>query len=164
MIFGFNAGEVFRIALKIEEDGKLFYDTAQDKIDNNEVIELFKALSLAEVQHREYFASLLAKLPDSAKSNTVWDPDGEMDRYLASVAGMHVFHKDDSVEQKVASIKSEEDAIKLALDFEKDSIVFFLSIKQQTEETRGREMIDTLIYEELAHHKRLTLELLKLKK
>ncbi len=34
MIFGFNAAEVFQIAIEIEENGKSFYEKAQAKIDD----------------------------------------------------------------------------------------------------------------------------------
>lgn len=80
------------------------------------------------------------------------------------MAGMHVFRTDEDVDRRLAGIASAEDALKLAIQFEKDSIVFFLTMKDKTEEAQGRNMIDQLVKEELTHHKQLSLQLVNLKK
>lgn len=72
MLYGFNAAEVFDIAIAIEENGKIFYDKAQDKVEDPEVKELFKFLALEEVQHREFFMALKTKLPPAAADQTIW--------------------------------------------------------------------------------------------
>ncbi|MBW1711144.1 MAG: ferritin family protein [Deltaproteobacteria bacterium] len=164
MLYNFNADEVFQMAIMIEENGKIFYEKAQDKIDNPEVKEMFESLAQAEIQHRECFMALKKKLPPSAQEETVWDPDNEINQYLNMMAGMHVFRPDDDVEGQLGEVKDVEDALKLAIQFEKESIVFFLTIKENTEETQGRDMVDQIIKEELGHHKALSLELIKLKK
>ncbi|MBW2090920.1 MAG: ferritin family protein [Deltaproteobacteria bacterium] len=164
MLYNFNADEVFQMAIMIEENGKLFYEKAQEKIDDPEVKEIFKSLALAEIQHRECFMALKNKLPASAKEATVWDPNNEINQYLSMMAGMHVFRSDEDLEGRIAGLKGAEDALKLAIQFEKESIVFFLTIKDNTEEAQGRDMIDQLIKEELGHHKALSLELIKAKK
>ncbi|MBW2086288.1 MAG: ferritin family protein [Deltaproteobacteria bacterium] len=164
MLYGFNAAEVFDIAIAIEENGKIFYDKAQDKVEDPEVKELFKSLALEEVQHHEFFMALKTKLPPAAADQTIWDPENESNQYLNMMAGMHVFRTDEDVDRRLASIASAEDALKLAIQFEKDSIVFFLTMKDKTEEAQGRNMIDQLVKEELTHHKRLSLQLVNLKK
>ncbi|MEE9435400.1 MAG: ferritin family protein [Candidatus Adiutricales bacterium] len=164
MLYAFNAAEVFQIAIEIEENGKLFYDKAREKTDDDEVKAVFKSLGLAEIQHKELFASLLAKLPPSARETTVWDPDNEMDQYLKMMADMHVFRTSENLDDRLAGISSAEEALRLALEFEKDSIVFFLSMKDMTEENQGRELIGQIVKEELSHHKKISVELLKQKK
>jgi len=164
MLYNFNADEVFKMAILIEENGKLFYEKAQDRFDDPEVIKTFKSLALAETQHIEYFMALKNRLPVSAKEATVWDPDNEINKYLNMMAGMHVFRSDEDLEKLLSGIKSVEDALKLAIQFEGQSIVFFLTMKDNTEETQGRDMIDRLIKEELNHHKTLSLQLNRLEK
>lgn len=164
MLYAFNAAEVFQIAIDIEENGRSFYEKAQEKIDNEEVKAVLKSLGLAEIQHKELFASLLSKLPVSAKESTVWDPEDEMNQYLKMMADMHVFRTSDDLDRRLAGISTAKDALTLALEFEKDSIVFFLSMKDMTEEKQGRDLIDQLVKEELSHHKKISLELVKQKK
>jgi len=164
MLYAFNAAEVFQIAMDIEDNGRSFYEKAQEKIDNEEVKAVFKSLGLAEIQHRELFASLLSKLPASATESTVWDPEDEMNQYLKMMADMHVFRTSDDLDSRLAEISTAEEALKLALDFEKDSIVFFLSMKDMTEEKQGRDLIDRLVKEEMSHHKQISLEIVRQKK
>ncbi|MBW2622626.1 MAG: ferritin family protein [Deltaproteobacteria bacterium] len=164
MLYAFNAAEVFQIAIDIEENGRSFYEKAREKIDNEEVKAVFKSLGLAEIQHKELFASLLSKLPASARESAVWDPEDEMNQYLKMMADMHVFRTSEDLDSRLAGISSAKDALTLALEFEKDSIVFFLSMKDMTEEKQGRDLIDQLVKEELNHHKQISLELVKLKK
>ena len=78
MIFGFNAAEVFDIAIAIEENGKKFYDQAKALIDDSGVKQLFEELALQEVQHKEKFKSLKADLPKEASTPTTWDPDNKL--------------------------------------------------------------------------------------
>ncbi|MBF0510419.1 MAG: rubrerythrin, partial [Deltaproteobacteria bacterium] len=52
MIYGFNAYEVFQMAIEIEENGKAFYDRAGQKITDPQVKELFAALAQEEVSHK----------------------------------------------------------------------------------------------------------------
>jgi len=164
MLYAFNAAEVFKIAMDIEENGRSFYEKAQKKIDSEEVKSIFKALGLAEIQHKELFASLLAKLPASARESNVWDPQNEMDQYLKMMADMHVFRTGDDLDSRLAHVSNVLDALKLALEFEKDSIVFFLSMKDMTEEKQGRDLIDQLIKEEMNHHKQISLEMVRQKR
>jgi len=52
--------------------------------------------------------------------------------------------------------------LKLGIKFEKDSIILFLTMQDETEEGKGRELIGQLINEERKHLKKLSLELRKL--
>ena len=82
MIYGFNAGEAFKIALEIEDNGRRFYEKAQAKTSNPEVKKVFQDLGLEEIKHKERFTELMSELPTSATQSTVWDPDNEIDQYL----------------------------------------------------------------------------------
>ena len=57
MMFNFNAAEVFDIAIKIEENGKQFYDRSREIIKDPEVQKLFAELAQEEIKHKEKFTS-----------------------------------------------------------------------------------------------------------
>lgn len=162
MIFNFNAAEVFKVGIKIEENGKAFYEKAQEVIDNPEIKELFQELAREEVGHKKKFEELLGRLPPRAAESTVWDPDNETDAYIKMMADQHVFVGGESIEAQVSHLKNVKDALKLAINFEKDSVIFFLAIQDATDEAKGREFIGQLVKEEQQHLRRLTLELKKL--
>jgi rubrerythrin len=161
MIFSFNALEVFQIAISIEENGRVFYEKAQAVVDDAEVKELFKDLGLQEVEHRKKFETLKAQLPAPAAEPTVWDPDNEAERYLKMMADEHIFGPGSDPGAMVGNIQNASDALKAAMGFEKDSIIFFLTMKDATDELKGREYIDQLVKEEQEHLRRLALQLRK---
>lgn len=159
MIYGFNAEEIFQIAMDIEKNGKGFYDKAMDLVDDSDVKALLASLGQDEVEHLKSFTDLKAQLPKAATEDTVWDPEHEMNRYLQMMADMHVFRSDLDVEEQLSRVKGLEDALNLAIQFEKDSIIFFLTMQDATEEKKGREFIGRLVDEEKKHLKKLSLEL-----
>lgn len=164
MSYSFNAGEVFKIAVQIEENGKRFYEESQKVIDNPEVRKLFAELAQQEVDHKNRFESLQAQLPPEAKASTVWDPDNELDQYIKMMADNHVFVSSAGLTAELAKVKNAADALKLAMEFEKDSVLFFLTLEDAAAGKKDQELIKTLVKEEQEHLKRLTLELRKILK
>ena len=163
MIYGFNAAEVFKIAVEIEENGRLFYEKAQAKTDDVEVKKILAGLALEEIEHKKRFTVLKDELPASTAESTVWDPDNEIDQYLKMMADMHVFRSEDEVEARLAEIKNAAQALKLAIQFEKDSIVFFAEMQNLAENEASRQKIGQLVKEEQGHLRKLAAELRRLK-
>lgn len=162
MSYGFNALEVFKIAIQIEENGKRFYEESQKKIDAPEVRGLFAELALQEVEHRKRFESLKAQLPPESTGATVWDPENELDRYIKMMADDHIFVSSADLQDRLAQVRDTASALKLAIEFEKDSVLFFLSLEDAAAGKKDQEMIKVLVKEEQEHLKRLTLQLMKL--
>lgn len=158
MIFPFNAGEVFKIALMIEDNGRLFYESAAAKPFPEEIISLFKDLAQEEVSHKAIFNALLKKLPPETATSTVWDPDNELDQYLKMMADEHVFNKKpEAIAEMLKNINSPAEAVRMAMGFERDTIVFFLELQSAAEKyDDSREQIKKLVDEERKHLARLT--------
>jgi rubrerythrin len=161
MIFNFNAAEVFDIAIKIEENGKQFYDRSREIITDPEVKKLFEELAQEEIKHKEKFQALKRQLPASATSGAVFDPNHELDLYIKMMADQHVFISSESLEAQLGGVKDARDALRLAVEFEKDSVIFFLSMQEASEGAKGKEFIGSLVKEEQEHLRRLSLELKK---
>jgi rubrerythrin len=164
MAFDFNANEVFQMAIEIEENGRLFYRKARDLVEDPGVKNLFADLEQREVEHREKFEALKSELPESARESTLWDPEGEIDQYLKMAADMHVFRAATPVEEQLADVNNAVGALKLAIQFEKDSILFFLLMQDETQKGKGRELISQLTNEEKAHLRLLSHELVRVLK
>lgn len=157
MIFPFNAGEVFKIALMIEDNGHLFYETAAAKPFPEEIVKLFKELAIEELSHKAIFNHLLKNIPPETAAATVWDPDNEVDKYLKVMADQHVFNQNpEAIAEQLKDISTPEAAIKMAMGFEKDTIVFFLELMSLSEAyDDSREQIKKLVDEERKHLRRL---------
>ena len=91
MGYGFNAAEVFRVAIEVEENGRRFYEESRKNIESAEIKELLYDLSQQEIAHKRKFETLLAELPCESKIATVWDPQNEIDQYIGMMAADHVF-------------------------------------------------------------------------
>lgn len=159
MIFNFNAAEVFKIAVQIEENGKKFYEQSLSCIEDAGVKKLFEELAREEVEHKKKFQSILAELPKEATAPTVFDPENQQEMYIKMMADQHVFANSGSVDSKVCELRDMKDALRLAINFEKDSVIFFLSMQEATDSAKGKELISLLVKEEQQHLRRLSAEL-----
>jgi rubrerythrin len=151
MIYPFNAAEALKIAISIEDNGLRFYQDAARRFAPGPASIVFSQLADEEEGHKAYFQSLLDALPKD-EAPTAFDPDNEMDQYLQMMAGMHIFQKDPAeVEKVLAGVKDEKSALELAIVFEKDSVLFFLEIKEASAGLGDRISVDKLISEEARH-------------
>lgn len=161
MIFCFNAGEVFQIAVDIKENAISFYEKAGEALEDADVRKLFAGLAEEEKEHRRKLLEMRAKFPPQALSPNVNDPQNELDAYLKAMADDHVFGSCDSLNRQMSSIKHAGDALRLAMRFEKDSLVFFFGLQDATCEGKDRDLLSLLMKEEHGHIQRLSLQLRK---
>lgn len=156
--FGFNADEVFEMAEQIERNGAAFYRKAADDVTDEGYKKFLLHLAAMEDTHEITFKELRTGLTREEKGGDVYDPDGEAISYLQSLADTKIFFER---EIDTASI---EDILKSSITAEKDSIVFYLGMKELVSKELGKKKIDAIIKEEMSHVKILGTELLKLKK
>lgn len=154
MSFQFNADEIFEMAIGIEKNGALFYRNAAQKIEDRELREFLLELADMEDDHEKTFASLKSDLTGGEKESTVFDPQGESISYLKALADTRVFFEKDIDTSTTAGI------FKSAVIAEKDSIAFYLGLKDMVSQKHGKEKIDAIIKEEM-HHIRILSEKLK---
>lgn len=151
MSIQFDAESIFEIGVQIEKNGQAFYQEAAKKASDKTVSTLFAELAEWENNHIELFQRMQAELPEDLKQDTVFDPDHEMSTYLEAAADSHVFMKSENVSQRIAECTSPAKAINLALEFEKDSVVYYTTIKKVVPDYLGKDKLDLIIDEELHH-------------
>ncbi|MDR0548869.1 MAG: ferritin family protein [Deltaproteobacteria bacterium] len=154
MIYPFNAAEAFKMAISIEENGLEFYQKAAEIVGAGPIGDLFRTLAEEEKHHKSTFTDFLASVKDQGP--TVFDPDNETDAYLKMMADLHVFRqKPGAVAEALASVKTPHDALKLAINFEKDSVIFFVELKAAVGDAADRLGVEKLILEEAGHIRKL---------
>ena len=152
-VFG-TADHVFAMAVRIEENGKAFYEGAASGSQNESVKILFQELAQMEQGHIELFKALRSSLAPSI-SDIVWDPQGLAESYLQAAADTHVFSKESAL-NRLKGVDTQEKALDIALMFEKDSLAFFLGMKSILQDPKGRGEIDQLIEQEQSHIRMLS--------
>ncbi len=151
MSFQFDAESIFEIGVQIEQNGKVFYLEVARNTSDEAIKSLFTELAGWEDKHVELFQQLQADLPDNARDENLFDPDGEFSSYLQAAADSHVFVDTTDVTQLAAQCNTPAEALDMALTFEKDSVIYYTTIKKVVSEHLGRDKIDLIIDEELKH-------------
>ncbi|MBM4325842.1 MAG: hypothetical protein FJ118_01650 [Deltaproteobacteria bacterium] len=153
LVFG-TADDVFAMAVRIEENGKAFYEGAASRSDKASLKALFQELARMEQSHVELFRGLRSALAPSL-SDLAWDPEGLAEGYLQAAADTHVFSGESAL-ARLTGVDTPEKALDMALLFEKDSVAFFLGMKSILPDPKGKGEIDQLIEQEQAHIRMLS--------
>lgn len=157
-MYDFSADDVFEMAQQMERNGEAFYRKAADSVSDQDNKDLLNRLADMEVNHEKIFRALRSELSEREKETTVFDPQGEAALYLRALADTRVFF------EKEMDVSSLDMIFKAALEAEKDSIVFYLGMKDSVPENLGRGKIEAIIKEEMGHVRLLSNELVKTKR
>ena len=161
MVMPFNADEVFEMAEQIERNGAKFYHAAAEKFP--ELRQVLSDLAAMEDEHEKTFAAMRAELSGTEIKPPVFDPDGQAQMYLRAMADEHVVNvKTDPVEQ-LAGKETPEEVLKMAIGLEKDSIAFYVGLKEAVSRKAGKDKVEGIIKEEMGHIATLSQKLEALK-
>jgi rubrerythrin len=147
MGIGFNASEILLMAERIERNGAQFYRRAAEVCHTDE--ESRKALlELAKMEeaHEQAFVEMRTEL---SSTTLEFDPEGETAAYLSAMADAHVFGPDFDPEE-VACDKSPLELLRMAIKLEKESIVFYLGLRDLVP-TSGTDSLEQILQEEKSH-------------
>ncbi len=145
MGYDFTADEVFAMAEQLERNGAKFYRSAAEKTDNSANKDFLLELAAMEDEHEKTFKAMRGELTTQEKESTVFDPQGEAAAYLRALADTRVFF------EKEIDLSSMQEILKAAIEAEKDSIVFYLGMKEAVPENLGKGRLDSIIKEEMGH-------------
>ncbi len=155
MGYEFNADEIFEIAEQIERNGAMFYRQMAGNISDVPIRQLFLDLAAMEDEHEKVFISMREDLSYKEREPTVFDPEGESALYLRALADLRVFDEKAKEDFILPEELTEKEKMKIifheAINREKESIVFYLGIKELVQENLGKEKIDHIIGEEMKH-------------
>ena len=147
MSFDFNADEVFEMAEQLEKNGADFYRSSAANITDEKNKKVLLGLAAMEDEHEKIFAGMRASLTAAQKESTTFDPGEETLAYLKALVDTRVFFK------KEIDTTSMKEILKAALVAEKDSIVFFMGLKDMVPVNLGKNRLEDIIKEEMSHIK-----------
>ena len=153
MSYDFNADDIFEMAEQMERNGQKFYTSAAAGVSDEAHKKMLLKLAAMEVEHEKTFRAMRSELKGSEKEPTVFDPQGESVQYLRALADTRVFF------EKEIDTTSMKEILMAAITAEKDSIVFYLGMKDLVPEKSGKSKMDNIIKEEMGHIRLLSKEL-----
>jgi rubrerythrin len=149
MVMPFNADEVFEMAEQIERNGGKFYRAAAKKFPAMSKVLL--GLAAMEDEHLETFENMREELSGTELEDTVFDPDGQAQMYLRVMADGHVFDVKADPAKQLATKNTPEDVLKMAIGVERDSIAFYVGLKEAVSRKAGKDKVEDIIKEEMGH-------------
>lgn len=159
----FSADEVLEIAEQIERTGSRFYRRASQGFADANARELFLDLAIMEDEHQKVFAAMRADLSPQEREPVVPDPYAEAVLYLRETADGELFDVMADPSKRLTGKETMQEILRMSIALEKDSMVFYLGIKEMVPERLGKDRIDGIIKEEKHHIAMLTKELAALK-
>lgn len=147
----FNADEVFEMAEQIERNGAKFYREAAAKTGSQEMKDLFLNMASMEDGHLQTFQAMRQELAEQEKGATAFDPYNEATLYLQTMADGKGTEGMKSPTEKLTGNESAQDLLEIAISAEKNSVLFYVGLKDLVTAKAGREKIETIIREEVKH-------------
>ncbi|MBN2188112.1 MAG: hypothetical protein JW699_01560, partial [Chitinispirillaceae bacterium] len=146
-----TADQLFGIGVEIEKNGRAFYAAAASNAAGSSIRKLLNELAQWEKSHIAIFTALRAGLPPQAKEENLYDPSDEIAQFIKATADNHVFIRNSNMEALAAGCTAPREILNIALSFEKDSVVFYASVREAVAEGAGKAEVERLIHEELMH-------------
>lgn len=140
----FSTREIFDLAIQIEKNGEIFYRDALKKISVPSLRSLLQWLADQEVKHNEWFTQKKEAIKTEADGPTL----DEMSILLQEILGDQSFSLK---ETDPSNIDKVEDLLLLAIEFEKDTILFYEMIGSLIDDAEISGKLKEIIGEENRH-------------
>ena len=148
----FNAEEVFLMAEKIEQNGAIFYRLGAKRFaDHPSLARLLERLAAMEDQHEHSFARQREGFFGERESYGYAEHVDMAADYLQALVREKVFVLSRDPAKLMAGVTSAQELLELAIGREKDSILYYVCMKEMVSQDVDRERIDLIIREEMSH-------------
>lgn len=143
----FSLAEVYDLGIRIEKNGEKFYRDAMKQAWSKPIADMLKQLAEEEVKHVDFFVKRMDSLEQKRQNPLLDEMSTSM---LKDILGDQTFSLK---ETDVSKIRSVDELVALAIEFEKDTILFYEMVGSfMTDEQAARELKE-IIEEEKRHVK-----------
>ncbi len=156
----FNADEILEMAEAIERNGRAFYNTAAENNSDAEASKMLRKLAEMEQEHLKTFQDMRDQFRAAGEAPAMHDPDGTGALYLRAMVESKIFDMESDPASVLDGSESLAEILRTAVGLEKDSVVFYLAMKDVVPADHHAQ-IDAIIREEMSHISMLTTELVK---
>ena len=148
----FSASEIAKAAVEIEKKGQEFYRRVAANAKTETLKALFEHLAKEEMKHERIFSDLLARL--GAVELPAWSNDEEYAMYVNALIESHALFTGGLAEKYMAEATDDKTAIRMAMAFEKDTLLFFMEMRELVPASE-QEFVQQCIDEERLHLRQL---------
>jgi rubrerythrin len=145
----FAISEIYDLAIQIEKNGEAFYRDALKKFSHPALNTLLQWLAEEEIEHQKWFIQKKEALKNPSESVDLENVSGKI---LENILGDQTFSLK---EADLSEIDGMDALLGLAIEFEKDTIVFFEMIRVLIDDNETLEQLNEIIEQENHHVKTL---------
>jgi rubrerythrin len=149
-----TAAEALKWAMEIEKNGEVFYNEAAAKSTDPGVKALFEDLAAQERGHCRVFRQMLERAKPDPDLSSVGVQYDEYQDYLQVALANALFAGPDKGLTLARQAQDREAALRAAMGFEKDTLLFFYDLREMVSEAQ-RGTLSDVILEEKSHLHRL---------
>ena len=147
----YSIAEVVQFAIRIEQNGRRFYQSlARHFADYRVICDFFSALADQEGDHKAFFERLAT---DLEQEETAWPLSEDYFLYLRGFADKAVFN-DEATDVAIKNVQDMDQALVFAIERERHSIDYYTGLKKAIPEGEHAD-IDRIIAEEKRHLRQL---------
>jgi rubrerythrin len=154
-----DANDVFEMAEQIERDAAAFYMRASSASRDPRTQRVLLGLATMEAEHEQIFDTMKTHLSAEGWTAAGVERAAGLAGDSSIVAGLFASGVGEDLAERFTGGQTAEQILRKAIEFEKDTIVFFVSMRDMLRRAADRKRIDGIIKEELGHILMLTSEL-----
>jgi len=143
----FTLAEIYDLGIRIEKNGEKFYRDAMKQAWSAPIVDMLKRLAEEEVKHVDFFEKRVDALKQK-RENPLLDEMGAS--MLKDILGNQTFSLKDT---DVSTIRTVNELVAIAIEFEKDTILFYEMVGSFMTDEESRRELEEIIEEEERHVK-----------
>ena len=141
----FTMSEIIEFAIRIEENGEKVYREASEKVSDPALVSLLQWLADEEAEHIRWFSHLKKTVQEARVSSELEEMGHSI---LLGIVGDQTFSLGEMDISTTADLK---EILKIALDFEKDTVLFYEMMENFVHEDAALAKLNQIIQEENRH-------------
>ncbi len=142
----YSINEVLEMAVQTEKLGCQFYTSMAERFKEDQgLVKLFSTLASKERLHEKTFTDLKGMIAKGGAEPVEWD---EVSNYMRAFVESEFFLGKGKALPSMDGIRTVKDAVKFALGFEKETLLYFLALRGVVKE---KDLVDEVINEEKSH-------------
>lgn len=151
----YSINEIIEFAIQVERCGYSFYNKALERKDLSEKIyDILKMLRDDEKEHEKKFESLRSDIDNKTVDDSIdWFT---VSQYLKSIIDSHIFFDSNNAINLALNAKNSLEILEKAIVFEKDTLLFFLTLDKYLNIKGDKNIINKIAEEEKIHIIKLT--------
>lgn len=140
----FSIREVVEQAVRTERLGYEFYTTIAKRFEKNDALKrLFETLASKELIHEKMFLELKEMM--GGQEPEAW---ADVSEYMRAIVESEFFLGREKSLPSLDHVKTVEDAVRFAIGFEKETLLYFYGLRDAVQE---KDVVDEIINEEKSH-------------